>query len=397
MRLAFVIYGDLAKISGGFIYDRRLVGALVGLGHEVDVIGLPWVGYARALAGNLPAWMSFQSSRQSSRHRAKDGPLYDAVIQDELIHPSVFRQDRRLILGGPRASEAVVALVHNLRSQQPRERFVALKGRVERRYLRTVDGVIAVCRRTLSDVAALAGTGRPSMVAYPGRDHVAPEVDRVFVHARSLEPGPLRVLHVASVVPAKGLHRLVRSMAIALAADPAVTLSLDVVGACTQPGYLGAIRRQISELGLDSQVRLHGQLEGAALHDIFRRSHVLALPSDREAYSLACLEGLGFGLPVIATGVGGLSEMITHGQEGFLLDPGDPVDPVDPVDLVDLGAATNWADKLRFLAKDRGALRRMGCAAVARYDGHATWRQVAITIQDFLRERVLSLRREDVR
>ena len=48
---------------------------------------------------------------------------------------------------------------------------------------------------------------------------------------------------------------------------------------------------------------------------MFRRSQVFALPSDREAYSLACLEALGFGLPVLATSCGGLSEMITDGRK----------------------------------------------------------------------------------
>jgi glycosyltransferase involved in cell wall biosynthesis len=386
MRLAFVIYGDLARISGGFVYDRSLVDALVGLGHLVDVVGLPWVGYGRALARNLPTLIPLRWPR----FRTAAASMYDAVIQDELIHPSVFRQSRRLAFGGP-TGKTVVALVHNLQSLQPRERLVALKARVERRYLRGVDGVIAVCRQTLSDVRALAGTAGPAMIAYPGRDHVAPAVDEEFVRSRSAEPGPLRVLHVASVVPAKGLYRLIRSMGIALAADPDVGLSLDVVGACPQPGYLRAIERQITRLGLTSHVRLHGQLEGIDLHEIFRRSHVLALPSDREAYALACLEGLGFGLPAIATRAGGLSEMVTHGQEGFLIDPGAPGDPGDFLDVAGAGIATRWADALRRLAGDRSELRRMGCAAIARYQGHATWRQVAVTIQDFLRERVHAL------
>ena len=53
MRIAFEIYGSLDAVSGGFIYDRALVAALRVLGHDVDVIGLPWHGYARAVVGQL--------------------------------------------------------------------------------------------------------------------------------------------------------------------------------------------------------------------------------------------------------------------------------------------------------------------------------------------------------
>src|SRR5262252_2369792 len=84
MRLAFVVYGSLDEISGGFIYDRALVGGLRSLGHEVDVFGLPWHGYFHAVA------RSFVLGHPLRRPLAPDGPDYDAVIQDELIHPSVF-------------------------------------------------------------------------------------------------------------------------------------------------------------------------------------------------------------------------------------------------------------------------------------------------------------------
>ena len=52
MRIALVIYGRPDQISGGFIYDRALVAALAARGHQVDVVSLPWHGYARAVASS---------------------------------------------------------------------------------------------------------------------------------------------------------------------------------------------------------------------------------------------------------------------------------------------------------------------------------------------------------
>ena len=366
MRLAFVVYGSLDNVSGGFIYDRALAAALAALGHEIDVIGLPWHGYVRAAAGSVLRSALREPPLREPPPRERDaGPRrYDAVLHDELVHPSVFHRVRRVA-----PADRTVALVHNLASEQPRASLRALKAALERRFLAGVDAAVAVCQRTLASVRALAGDALPGLVAHAGRDHIAPAVDEADVDQRSRAPGPLRILHLASVVPAKGLHRLLTALATVAARHPQRDFTLDVAGATPSPAYARAVLRQAARLGLASRVRLHGQLNGAALHALCRRSHVMALPSDREAYSLACLEALGFGLPVLATSAGGLGEMIAQDREGALLAPDD-------------GDA--WAAALGRLAVDRGVLAAMGRAALARYRGHATWRQVALSVQQFL-------------
>src|SRR6185369_16711880 len=133
--------------------------------------------------------------------------------------------------------------------------------------------------------------------------------------------GPLRVLHVAAVRPHKGLARLLAALAIARGGD--LDFVLDVVGSLDDRRYERALRDQIARAGLDGRVRFHGQRSGEALRTFFERAQLFALPSDREAYSLACLEALGFGLPVLATSSGGLGEMVTSGKDGLLLDPHD--------------------------------------------------------------------------
>ena len=51
MRLGLLIYGSLDNISGGFLYDRRLVQHLRRGGDRVEIISLPWRGYGRGLLG----------------------------------------------------------------------------------------------------------------------------------------------------------------------------------------------------------------------------------------------------------------------------------------------------------------------------------------------------------
>lgn len=366
MRIAFVVYGSLDEISGGFIYDRALVGGLRALGHEVDVFGLRWHGYVRAVARGAVFGHPLQRPRKPAQ-----SAIYDAVIQDELVHPSVFLTNRDP--GGWPRGRSLLALVHNLRSRQRGEALVGFKARVERRYLGTVDGLICVCAATLADARALGADGLPAVVIHAGRDHVTPDVDDAFIEERSGAPGPLRVLYAAAVTRQKGLHRLLDALASAAAALPGGALTLDVVGRQVGrqvwPGYAREIRRQVTRLGLEAQVRFHGERTGAELAALFRRSHVLALPSDREAYSLSCLEALGFGLPVLAPGSGGMSEMVEHRREGFLLEPDD---------------TPAWTRALRTLAEDRGALRAMSGAALARYRAHSTWREAAGAVAAFI-------------
>ena len=53
MRIGLVIYGSLDTISGGYLYDRKLVEFLLHHGDQVEIISLPWRDYTRHLMDNL--------------------------------------------------------------------------------------------------------------------------------------------------------------------------------------------------------------------------------------------------------------------------------------------------------------------------------------------------------
>ena len=85
------------------------------------------------------------------------------------------------------------------------------------------------------------------------------------------------------------------------------------------------------------------------------------------------LEGMGFGLPAIASTAGAAREIITHGRDGFLVSPGD---------------AVTLARHVQALGQDRGRLLQMGLAAYQRYVAHPTWAESAGRICQFLQTRV---------
>jgi glycosyltransferase involved in cell wall biosynthesis len=349
MRIAFVLCGDLASVSGGFLYDRQLIAGLRADGVTVDVVTLPWWrGYPRALAANLAPWPF-------------DLAGYDVIVQDHLCHAGVLARNRRLRRGGAK----LVSLVHNLSSTQPRTRGRRFVRACERAYFRSLDGVIAVCAGTLSDVRAVAGKVLPALIALPGRDHVDP-LPLGLALARVRATGPLRLLFVGVLAPHKGLHRLLPVLADLAAGE----VRLDVAGStAADPAYVRQVRATMARLRLEERVHLHGQCNPERLAVLRAEAHVLVMPSDREAYPLAALEGLAAGLPVLLTNSGGTADLIGDSGAGQLIAPDD---------------TSAWQTAIAALVRDRARLLVQAPAALARHAAHGTWSETAARVRLWL-------------
>jgi glycosyltransferase involved in cell wall biosynthesis len=354
LRLGLLLYGSLDFVSGGFIYDRHLVGNLRRMGDRVEVISLPWRSYARGLLDNLTPGLG--------RRLALRG--FDVLLQDELAHPSLLRLNRWL---KPRVAYPIIAIVHHLRGREPHP---ALQNRIyrlaERRYLTSLDGLICVSETTRADVASLAGRQTPAVVAPPGKDGLPGAVTRAEISARAAAPGPLRVAFVGNLIPRKELHTLLA----ALATLPAADWRLQVAGSLTaDPVYVGAIRRQIEAAGLGGQVALLGTLTTPELGALLQDSHLLAVPSSYEGFGIAYVEAMGFGVPAIAGTRGAARELVKHGHNGFLVPPGNP---------------EALAGVLRLLTKDRERLTALSLAAYQSFAAYPTWEDSAGMVRKFL-------------
>ncbi len=89
--------------------------------------------------------------------------------------------------------------------------------------------------------------------------------------------------------------------------------------------YVRTIRDQIRENNLNEKVSILGPVTDSELVVRLKENHVLVVPSYYEGFGIAYLEGMGFGLPAIGTTAGAANEIITHGQDGFLIPAGDSV------------------------------------------------------------------------
>jgi glycosyltransferase involved in cell wall biosynthesis len=351
------IYGPLETVSGGYLYDYKLVERLRAEGDTVEIVSLPWRSYASHLLDN------FSPSLQKRLLALQ----LDLLLQDELNHPSFFLINRRL---AGRIPYPMVSIVHHLRGSEVHPAWqMPFYRLVERRYLQTISAFVFNSQTTRMAVQAALRDRRPlpaHVVAFPAGDRFSAQINMAELTARARQPGPLRVLFLGSLIARKGLHTLLE----ALRRLPPSLASLDVAGGeSADPGYARRMRRLADKPFLHGRVTFHGALDNEPLADLLRRSQVLALPSSYEGYGIAYLEGMSFGLPAIGGQAGAAGEIISDGLDGFLVAPDD---------------AACLAEVLTLLASDRGRLDEMSVAALQRFQSHPTWDDSTGKIQHFL-------------
>jgi len=352
MHVGLVIYGGLDERSGGYRYDRKLVDHLRRRGDDVDVIAIPWRTYPRHLTDNV----------SRSLRRRLDRP-FDVLLQDELCHPSLWRHNPRL-----EEPDAVVALVHLLRSGGPATALDPLYRRVERRYLRTLDATVCTSYDTqvrTRDLATLS-----SVVAHPaGRiEGVALSADRVETRAHD---DPFRVLFVGNLLPRKGLLTLLSALAgFGIEHETSeADWQADIVGGTVDESYARDVERRVVELGLEERVARHGAVSDEQLRALFERADVLVVPSTYEGFGMVYLEAMEYGVVPIASAVGGAGEIVTDGVDGYLVEPDD---------------STAIQSILTTLCADRETLAERARNALRTADDHPDWSESMEQVREFL-------------
>jgi glycosyltransferase involved in cell wall biosynthesis len=284
---------------------------------------------ARSMAGQVDCELVTFAARPRVVHEA-DGLTVRvlrrmATLFDHPAHP--------LAPGLPSALRgADVVHTHQLHSTP--SRVAATVGRVRRQRLVTTDhglgggdwfGVLPRLYDrflTVSEYSArtLRAPAARTRVIYGGAD------------PRRFTPGPSSerkgVLFVGRMTPHKGLDRLIR--ALPTGATLSVVGSADHDRRRPESGYPALLDR----LAEGRPVQFMGAVPGSELPRLFRSAAVLALPSVEytcygrrvlisELLGLSVLEAMASGLPVVASRIGGVPEIVVDGQTGFLVQPGD--------------------------------------------------------------------------
>jgi glycosyltransferase involved in cell wall biosynthesis len=345
--IAWVVPGPLRQVTGGYLYDARIVDGLRARDWPVgttDVRSTRW-------PLDVPAGHRLLSVLRRGR--------WGVVVVDELAHPALAAATlggrlRRAARGSP-----LVLLVHHLRYSEPSASCVRPVARtVERLAIRAADLVICTSDTTARTVARLARPETPVEVVRPGWDtqvitaasrrtgrdptpRPPPHCDGegetypgcgLTPLSRAPGEGPgvrglpestaspeLRLLLVGHWTPRKGILAALDGVARAPA-----NVTLDLVGEQDRdPAYAGRVRAALDDPALAGRIRVHGRVSALDLATLYQASDALLLTSTHEGYGMVLAEALAAGLPVIATRVGAVPEVVRDGYEAELVPPGD--------------------------------------------------------------------------
>lgn len=315
-RLEFIVPGDPAQRTGGYLYDAHIVAELRRLGWTVTVHGLPG-RFPEADATARDALGQALGSLPGGRRVVIDGLALGALPEVALRH------GHRL---------GLVALVHHPlgdeRGLSTARRHCLLAS--ERAALSSTRGVIVTSTHTARRIADFGVP--PSRVRTVEPGVTPPPLARADGH-------PPRLLCVGTLTPRKGQDVLVH----ALARLRHMPWHCDCIGSTRRdPDFAKAVARLVADAGLAQRIVLHGECDDARLNAAYAGADLFVLPSYYEGYGMVVTEAIAAGLPVLTTTGGALAETLPAGA-GIAVPPGD-------VDALTAALATLIHDRRRRLA-----------------------------------------------
>lgn len=127
------------------------------------------------------------------------------------------------------------------------------------------------------------------------------------------------VLFIGTLYPIKGLHILLKAMP-KIIKDHENTIFVFIGG-----GDIDKYKGLSEELGVKKHVKFAGFIGDASKKALYyKAAEVFVLPSLRESFGVVNLEAMACGIPIVASNVGGIPDVIKHGENGLLVPPKDP-------------------------------------------------------------------------
>lgn len=186
-------------------------------------------------------------------------------------------------------------------------------------------------RRSRATLAAISAYTRKRLVAAG----FAPE--RIVDHAMGIdldrfafrpprddlrsEERPIELLSVGRLAPEKDHEVALRALQQVVRAYPSWSISYTIVGDGPLAGRLAEVVR---ELDLGDHVRMVGALAHEEVAEAMIGADIFLLPSREEVLPMVIMEACATGLPVVATDVGAVAELVDDGVTGYVVPPGDP-------------------------------------------------------------------------
>ena len=186
-----------------------------------------------------------------------------------------------------------------------------LRRRVVRFFLERAARVIVLSESTRAWVQAVARNVRVVCIPNP-----APAAGSEIKYLRN-RIGPHFLLFIGRIERDKGIFDLLEAFCTLRESMPGLAL------VCAGEGDREELVRRAALLGVQDALHLPGWVDGGAVRYLLERAAAFVLPSYAEGQPMSLLEAMAAGTPVVATTAGGIPELVTHGETGLLVAPGD--------------------------------------------------------------------------
>jgi glycosyltransferase involved in cell wall biosynthesis len=333
MHVAFVTVGDTGRLTGGYLYNARVLTALRKWGVAVE-------GIVPCGASTVEQEMAAPKLGLELNSRRFDVIVVDALARI-VCAPWLdrWRQER-----------PVVAMVHELPSVAAPD---AAFGRESEEPLLRADLLVVVSGHGRSILEERGVPAARIRVVPPGFDRLPTDDSS----SASVRGNAVRALCVAQWIPRKGILDLVRAWT--LHERPGASLKL-VGETDADPAYAASVHAAIADAP-NASIIVRGPVNDAALDAAYAAADLFVLPSRYEGYGIVYAEALARGLPVVACGVGPVPELV-GGEAALLVEPGD---------------VEGLSGALALLLQDAALRERMSAAARRRAKSLPRWEDTA--------------------
>ena len=288
-----------------------------GLNSIVIIRGPGWVQdelirrgidpYIIPAKGSFAFGFLYQLVRLIKKHQV-------SLIQSHLLGSNVYAAMAGLVTGVP-----VVATYHGMVDVSPNERFKVLKKKVMQW---GIEHYVAVSQHLLENIREqkLLDINKASVI-YNGVDlarfEAPPEWD--IRESLGVPKNVLLVGALGNIRPAKAYHVLIEAAAILIPKYPQLHF---VIAGHKKAKLMEKLNAQLERLGIQHHFHFIGFIQESA--GFLQQMDLFALSSSSEGFSIATIEAMAAGLPVLATRCGGPEEIITSGENGLMVKPGNP-------------------------------------------------------------------------
>lgn len=332
--LAFAIPGDIATLTGGYVYERRLLEGLRKAGHAVQHLQLP-PGFPDPSATEMAEAVAALAAVSPDRPLILDGLVFGSIDTAGLA----------------RVRAPLVGMIHH-----PLALETGLSPDRQNHLLRTERDNLRLARHVLVPSPHTRRILLDRYDADPGAITVLrPGVDRPRL-APAPDPVPL-ILSVGILHPRKGHDILLRALSRLGDLDWRAV----IVGNPWDAAHAASLARDCAASPVADRIRLAGRVSADELEALYARASVFALATWYEGHGIVFDEALVRGLPIVSCNAGAVPDTVPQ-DAGLLVPPGDPA---------------AFADALRRLLGDPSRRHDMSGAARAAGGRLPGWQDMA--------------------